>query len=105
MWSFPSSNSMKPIQPWLVLIAVLLLQRPAKATLVVFYPIATGQNVIQQVVDRAVQAAQHAEDMAKYVQMIENQTQQIAQLTTIISHNTQHLQRLANPLTYINMMS
>src|SRR5260370_34758785 len=105
MWSFPSSNSMKPIQPWLVLIAVLLLQGPAKATLVVFDPIATAQNVIQQVVDRVVQAAQHAEDMAKYVQMIENQTQQIAQLTTMISQNVQQLERLGNPQTYINMLS
>src|SRR5260370_3106898 len=105
MWSFPSSNSMKPIQPWLVLIAVLLLQGPAKATLVVFDQIATGQNVIQQVVDRVVQAAQHAEDMAKYVEMIENQTQQIAQLTTMISQNVQQLERLGNPQTYINMLS
>jgi putative ubiquitin-RnfH superfamily antitoxin RatB of RatAB toxin-antitoxin module len=96
---------MKPIQPWLVLIAVLLLQGPAKATLVVFDPIATAQNVIQQVVDRVVQAAQHAENMAKYVQMIANQTQQIAQLTTMISQNVQQLERLGNPQTYINMLS
>lgn len=96
---------MKPVQSWLVLIAVLLLSGPAKATLVVFDPIATAQNVVQQVVDRVVQAAQHAEDMAKYVQMIENQTQQIAQLTTMISQNVQQLERLGNPQTYINMLS
>src|ERR1700758_817115 len=71
----------------------------------VYDAIATAQNVIQQVVDRVVQAAQHAEDMAKYVQMIENQTQQIAQMTTMISQNVQTLERLGNPQTYINMLS
>jgi hypothetical protein len=90
---------------WLVLLAVFLMAGPVKATLVVFDPIATAQNVVQQVIDRVVQAAQHAEDMAKYVQMIENQTQQIAQLTTMISQNVQQLERLGNPQTYINMLS
>jgi septal ring factor EnvC (AmiA/AmiB activator) len=61
--------------------------------------------VIQQVVDRVVQAAQHAEDIAKYAQMLENQTQQIAQLTTMISQNVQALERLGNPQTYVNMLS
>jgi putative ubiquitin-RnfH superfamily antitoxin RatB of RatAB toxin-antitoxin module len=89
----------------LVLIVVLLMTGAVKATLVVFDPIATAQNVVQQVIDRVVQAAQHAEDMAKYVQMIENQTQQIAQLTTMISQSVQELERLGNPQTYINMLS
>jgi hypothetical protein len=89
----------------LVLTVVLISSGPVKATLVVFDPISTAQNVVQQVIDRVVQAAQHAEDMAKYVQMIENQTQQIAQLTTMISQNVQQLERLGNPQTYINMLS
>jgi putative ubiquitin-RnfH superfamily antitoxin RatB of RatAB toxin-antitoxin module len=89
----------------LVMFVVLLMTGPGKATLVVFDPISTAQNVVQQVIDRVVQAAQHAEDMAKYVQMIENQTQQIAQLTTMISQNVQQLERLGNPQTYINMLS
>jgi len=88
-----------------VLTVVLISSGPVKATLVVFDPISTAQNVVQQVIDRVVQAAQHAEDMAKYVQMIENQTQQIAQLTTMISQNVQQLERLGNPQTYINMLS
>ena len=71
----------------------------------VFDAINTAENVIQQVVDRVVQAAQHAEDITKYVQMIENQTQQIAQLTTMISQNVQQLERLGNPATYVNMLS
>jgi putative ubiquitin-RnfH superfamily antitoxin RatB of RatAB toxin-antitoxin module len=89
----------------LLLTVVLITSGPVKATLVVFDPIATAQNVVQQVIDRVVQAAQHAEDMAKYVQMIANQTQQIAQLTTMISQNVQQLERLGNPQTYINMLS
>jgi septal ring factor EnvC (AmiA/AmiB activator) len=77
----------------------------AQAMISVYDAINTAENVIQQVVDRVVQAAQHAEDMAKYVQMIENQTQQIAQMTTMISQNVQTLERLGNPQTYINMLS
>jgi chromosome segregation ATPase len=78
----------------------------ARATVFPVYDaINTAENVIQQVVDRVVQAAQHAEEMAKYVQMIENQTQQIAQLTTMISQNVQTLERLGNPATYVNMLS
>lgn len=73
--------------------------------MIVYDPIATVQNVVQQVTDRVVQAAQHAEDMAKYVQMLENQTQQIAQLTNMISQNVQTLERLGNPATYVNMLS
>jgi septal ring factor EnvC (AmiA/AmiB activator) len=71
----------------------------------VYDAINTAENVIQQVVDRVVQAAQHAEDIAKYAQMLENQTQQIAQLTTMISQNVQALERLGNPQTYVNMLS
>jgi septal ring factor EnvC (AmiA/AmiB activator) len=78
---------------------------PAHAMISVYDAINTAENVIQQVVDRVVQAAQHAEDMAKYVQMIENQTQQIAQLTTMISQYVQQLERLGNPSTYVNMLS
>lgn len=77
----------------------------AHAMISVYDAINTVENVVQQVVDRVVQAAQHAEDMAKYVQMIENQTQQIAQMTTMISQNVQTLERLGNPQTYINMLS
>jgi hypothetical protein len=73
--------------------------------MIVYDPIATVQNVVQQVTDRVVQAAQHAEDIAKYVQMLENQTQQIAQLTNMISQNAQTLERLGNPATYVNMLS
>jgi septal ring factor EnvC (AmiA/AmiB activator) len=89
----------------LVLIFILSGSNRAHAMISVYDAINTVENVIQQVVDRVVQAAQHAEDMAKYVQMIENQTQQIAQMTTMISQNVQTLERLGNPQTYINMLS
>jgi septal ring factor EnvC (AmiA/AmiB activator) len=89
----------------LVLIFIVSGSNRAHAMISVYDAINTVENVIQQVVDRVVQAAQHAEDMAKYVQMIENQTQQIAQMTTMISQNVQMLERLGNPQTYINMLS
>ncbi|MBV8102151.1 MAG: hypothetical protein JOZ31_23650 [Verrucomicrobia bacterium] len=89
----------------LVLIFVVSGNYSAYAMISVYDAINTAENVIEQVVDRVVQAAQHAEDMAKYVQMIENQTQQIAQMTTMISQNVQALERLGNPQTYINMLS
>jgi hypothetical protein len=90
---------------WLVLIFIVFGSYSAHAMISVYDAINTAENVVQQVVDRVVQAAQHAEDMAKYVQMIQNQTQQIAQLTTMISQNVQQLERLGNPQTYINMLS
>jgi septal ring factor EnvC (AmiA/AmiB activator) len=93
------------LQFFLVLIFIVSGSYRAHAMISVYDAINTVENVIQQVVDRVVQAAQHAEDMAKYVQMIENQTQQIAQMTTMISQNVQTLERLGNPQTYINMLS
>jgi septal ring factor EnvC (AmiA/AmiB activator) len=93
------------LQFLLVLIFIVSGSYRAHAMISVYDAINTVENVIQQVVDRVVQAAQHAEDMAKYVQMIENQTQQIAQMTTMISQNVQTLERLGNPQTYINMLS
>ena len=89
----------------LVLIFIVSGSYRVHAMISVYDAINTVENVVQQVVDRVVQAAQHAEDMAKYVQMIENQTQQIAQMTTMISQNVQTLERLGNPQTYINMLS
>ena len=89
----------------LVLIFIVSGSYSARAMISVYDAINTAENIVQQVVDRVVQAAQHAEDMAKYAQMIANQTQQIAQFTTMISQNVQQLERLGNPQTYINMLS
>jgi septal ring factor EnvC (AmiA/AmiB activator) len=89
----------------LVLIFIVSGSYSAHAMISVYDAINTAENVVQQVVDRVVQAAQHAEDIAKYAQMLENQTQQIAQLTTMISQNVQALERLGNPQTYVNMLS
>jgi hypothetical protein len=75
------------------------------ATEIVYDPVQTVQNVVEQVIDRLTQAGQHAEDMVKYARMIENQTQQIGQLTTMISQNVQQLDRLGNPVAYVNMLS
>jgi hypothetical protein len=90
----------------LSVVGLLLLSSLAvRATMIVYDPLQTVQNVVQQVMDRLAQAGQHAEDMAKYVKMIENQSQQIVQLTTMINQNVQQLERLGNPANYVNMLS
>jgi hypothetical protein len=67
-------------------------------------PIHTTLNVLQQVIGQAKQALQHAEVMAKYAQMLQNQAKQIAELTTMINQNVESLRRLGDPNTYINML-
>jgi mevalonate kinase len=91
--------------PLFVVGLTLVSSSAVRATMIVYDPLQTVQDVVQQVIDRLAQAGQHAEDMAKYVKMIENQTQQIVQLTTMISQNVQQLDRLGNPATYVNMLS
>jgi mevalonate kinase len=91
--------------PLFVVGLTLVSSSAVRATMIVYDPLQTVQNVVQQVIDRLAQAGQHAEDMAKYVKMIENQTQQIVQLTTMISQNVQQLDRLGNPAAYVNMLS
>jgi hypothetical protein len=84
---------------------LLVSSSAVRATMIVYDPVQTVQNVVQQVIDRLVQAGQHAEDIAKYVKMMENQSQQIGQLTTMINQNVQQLERLGNPANYVNMLS
>ena len=91
--------------PLSVVVLLLVSSSAVRATMIVYDPVQTVQNVVQQVIDRLVQAGQHAEDMAKYVKMIENQSQQIVQLTTMINQNVQQLERLGNPANYVNMLS
>ena len=67
-------------------------------------PIHTTLNVLQQVVGQTKQALQHAEVMAKYAQMLQNQAKQIEELTTVINQNVESLRRLGDPNTYINML-
>jgi lysophospholipase L1-like esterase len=67
-------------------------------------PIHTTLNVLQQVIGQTKQALQHAEVMAKYAQMLENQAKQIEELTTVINQNVESLRRLGDPNTYINML-
>jgi hypothetical protein len=97
---------MHRVLPTLSLVVLLLVSSSAvRATMIVYDPVQTVQNVVQQVIDRLVQAGQHAEDIAKYVKMMENQSQQIGQLTTMINQNVQQLERLGNPANYVNMLS
>jgi hypothetical protein len=67
-------------------------------------PIHTALNVLQQVIGQTKQALQHAEVMAKYAQMLQNQAKQIEELTTLITQNVESLRRLGDPNTYINML-
>jgi hypothetical protein len=67
-------------------------------------PIHTVLNIGEQVISQVKQQAQHVEDLAKYTEMIQKQVQQINQFTTMINQNVEHLRRLGNPDTYINML-
>jgi uncharacterized phage infection (PIP) family protein YhgE len=67
-------------------------------------PIHTTLNILQQVIGQTKQALQHAEIIAKYAQMLQNQAKQIEQLTTMINQNVESLRRLGDPNTYINML-
>jgi hypothetical protein len=63
-------------------------------------PIQTVLNVAQQVYGQVRQEAQHAEDITKYMTMIQKQLQQIN-----INQNVEQLRRFGNPDTYVNMLA
>jgi hypothetical protein len=67
-------------------------------------PIHTTLNILQQVIGQVRQELQHAEDVAKYAEMIQKQMQQIQQFTTMINQNIEQLRRIGDPNTYINML-
>jgi hypothetical protein len=67
-------------------------------------PIHTVLNILQQVIGQVRQQLQHAENMAKYTEMIQKQMQQIQQLTTMINQNVEQLRRIGDPNTYVNML-
>lgn len=75
-----------------------------RASTVVHDPIHTVLNVAQQVYGQVRQEAQHAEDITKYTTMIQNQLEQINQLTNIVNQNVEQLRRFGNPDTYVNML-
>jgi septal ring factor EnvC (AmiA/AmiB activator) len=72
---------------------------------VVHDPIHTVLNIMQQCIGQASQAVYHAQDIARYAEMINKQIEQINQLTTVINQNIEHLKRFGNPDSYINMLS
>jgi len=67
-------------------------------------PIHTALNILQQVIGQVRQELQHAQDVAKYAEMIQKQMQQIQQFTTMINQNIEQLRRIGDPNTYINML-
>jgi hypothetical protein len=67
-------------------------------------PIHTVENIATQIVGQMRQELQHAQNIAKYAEMIRKQTQQIQQLTTMINQNVEQLRRIGDPNTYVNML-
>jgi septal ring factor EnvC (AmiA/AmiB activator) len=86
------------------LLVQLLPGAPTQAY-VVHDPIHTLLNIMQQCIGQASQATYHAQDIAKYTEMINKQIEQINQLTTVINQNIDHLKRFGDPDSYINMLS
>jgi len=94
------------MRPQLLLLTLCLtiVVPEASRAYTVHDPIHTTLNVLQQVVGQTKQALQHAEVMAKYAHMLQNQAKQIEELTTVINQNVESLRRLGDPSTYINML-
>jgi hypothetical protein len=88
---------------WMIILS-WIFSRFGSASTVVHDPIHTVLNVAQQVYGQVRQEAQHAEDITKYTTMIQNQLEQINQLTNLVNQNVEQLRRFGNPDTYINML-
>ena len=71
---------------------------------IVHDPIHTVLNILQQCIGQASQATYHVQDIAKYVEVIDKQIEQINQLTTVINQNIDHLKRFGDPDYYIDML-
>jgi hypothetical protein len=88
----------------LILIAFCALLCSTSEAYTVHDPIHTVLNILQQVIGQVRQQLQHAENIAKYTEMIQKQMQQIRQLTTMIDQNVEQLRRIGDPNTYVNML-
>jgi hypothetical protein len=89
----------------ILIFAALLFSRVTTGWCYTFHdPIHTVLNIGEQVIGQVRQQAQHAESMAKYTMMIQQQVQQISQFTTMINQNVEQLRRFGNPDAYINML-
>jgi len=89
---------------WGLAALILTTVCPNGKAYVVHDPIHTVLNILQQVIGQVRQELQHAEDVAKYADMIRKQMQQIQQLTTLINQNVEQLRRIGDPNTYVNML-
>ncbi len=67
-------------------------------------PIHTVLNILQQTIGQVKEAGYHAQDVAKYSEMINKQAQQIQQLTQVINQSTEALKRFGSPDYYTNML-
>jgi len=89
---------------WGLAALILTTVCPNGKAYIVHDPIHTVLNILQQVIGQVRQELQHAEDVAKYADMIRKQMQQIQQLTTLINQNVEQLRRIGDPNTYVNML-
>jgi hypothetical protein len=89
---------------WGLAVLILTTVCPNGEAYIVHDPIHTVLNILQQVIGQVRQELQHAEDVAKYADMIQKQMQQIQQLTTLINQNVEQLRRIGDPNTYVNML-
>src|SRR5258708_17698190 len=89
---------------WGLLVLILTTVCPISKAYIVHDPIHTVLNILQQVIGQVRQELQHAEDVAKYAEMIQKQMQQIQQLTMLINQNIEQLRRIGDPNTYVNML-
>jgi hypothetical protein len=89
---------------WGLAVLILTTVCPSGKAYIVHDPIHTVLNILQQVIGQVRQELQHAEDVAKYADMIQKQMQQIQQLTTLINQNVEQLRRIGDPNTYVNML-
>ena len=88
----------------IVVIPIVTVSCPVGKAYIVHDPIHTVLNILQQVIGQVRQELQHAEDVAKYAEMIQKQVQQIQQLATMINQNVEQLHRIGDPNTYVNML-
>src|SRR5580704_5611869 len=89
---------------WALVVSIWAAACSTGDAYIVHDPIHTVLNILQQVIGQVRQELQHAEDVAKYADMIQKQMQQIRQLTTMINQNVEQLRRIGDPHTYVNML-
>jgi hypothetical protein len=82
------------------------MKKPILITLIAFaftLPSARAQLVVEDVASIAQNAANQVVDLAKYVQMVENQVQQIDTMTQELQQVTSYVKAFGNPAQLLNV--